>query len=70
MREQHQLEAWEKYCSRIGELAYIGDEKFSTLVKIKDIKFSYGVIYYQVTPVLGKGSKWVDYDAPKPIEVC
>ncbi len=45
----------------IDKLAYVGDGKFNTLVQIKDIKQSYGAIRYQVAPVLGKGSKWVEY---------
>ena len=45
----------------IDKLAYVGDGKFNTLVQINDIKQSFGAFRYQVAPVLGKGSKWVEY---------
>lgn len=39
--------------------------EFSTTVRIIDAKMSYGRILYQVTPISGTGTVWVDSNRVK-----
>ena len=63
-----------KHIGKTGQLT----EHSNTLrfdVRIIDVKLAYGNVRYQVTPVSGTGSVWVDssrvkIDAVKPVETA
>jgi hypothetical protein len=46
----------------IGRQASISSDGLTIQVLITDVKQSYGVVRYAVTPVAGSGSVWVNAD--------
>lgn len=50
-------ELYEKY---VGKTATISLNGLTVRVMIKDVKLSYGKERYDVTPIAGEGSAWVE----------
>jgi hypothetical protein len=46
----------------VGQTGWLDEGLLQFEVRINDVKQAYGHTRYNVTPVSGKGSKWVDSD--------